>query len=168
MKLPDITQLIHLSQTDSTQSLAKELAQKGYPEGTLVWANRQTHGRGRLDRKWHSPKGGLYCTLILRPRCSPSQLGKLNLLVARAMSNTLHKMTRLQTIIKPPNDILARSKPAEPYKKVCGILTEAYGNGKKTDWALMGIGINVNNSVPKNLKNAASLSHLLNRELDIE
>lgn len=143
MTLPGVTQLIRLTTTDSTQTVARFLADQGAPTGTLVWADRQTAGRGRMARKWESAEGGLYASLILRPSFKQGRLAKLSLETARAAGLALQELTGLQAAIKPPNDVmvLVDGKP----RKVCGILIEASGGGGRLDWVVIGVGINVNN-----------------------
>ena len=80
------SQVLRLSVTDSTQAVARFLAEQGAPDRTLVWADRQTAGRGRLKRRWDSRLGGLYFSLILRPAFPPSRLAALSL--ARGATNT--------------------------------------------------------------------------------
>src|SRR5258708_5801524 len=74
--------VLRLTQAESTQDIGKNMAQEGSPEWTLILAERQTRGRGRMERQWTSPKGGLYFSVIMRPRVSPKQLGELSLLAA--------------------------------------------------------------------------------------
>ncbi|MBI4056994.1 MAG: biotin--[acetyl-CoA-carboxylase] ligase [Elusimicrobia bacterium] len=168
MKLPGVTQLIRLSETESTQKVARELALKNFSEGTLIWADAQTQGRGRLDRKWVSQKGGLYFTLILRPKISPRLLAGLSLETAHSIAQALKRNTHLETQVKPPNDVLARSHASQPYKKICGILPEASGSSQWTDWILLGVGVNVNNPISPRLRHATSLSQLTGHSLDGE
>lgn len=165
MKLSGITEILHLKRTESTQTLAKLMAEEGAPDHALVWADSQSRGRGRLSRRWESPEGGLYFSLILRPEFPPSRLPEISLLTARAVASALAELSALEIFIKPPNDVLAGRPGAKP-QKVCGILAEASGNSRGLDWLVLGIGINVNNS-PK-LKKAASLKQLSARQYDLE
>lgn len=151
----------HLKTTVSTQSAARRLAEKGAPAWSVVWADRQTGGRGRMDRRWSSGRGGLYLSLILRPSLKPERLAALSLRVGRICAGTLRKIADLDIRIKPPNDVLARPKRSRgPYKKICGILIEASGCAHAVEWVIIGIGVNVSNRIPPTLPHAASLSGL--------
>lgn len=120
----------------STQKIAKKLAENGAEEGTVVVADLQKEGRGRLDRKWISPIGGLYFSVILRMDV------RLPLISAVAVAKTLKKFG-LDAKIKWPNDILIKNK------KIAGILIECFN-----DHAVLGIGINMDKTP---LENATSI-----------
>jgi len=120
----------------STNGMAKELALTGAKEGTVVVAETQTRGRGRLKRKWISPEGGLWLSIILRPRTLPKHAPKLTLLASVAVAKAVRKLYGLKAEIKWPNDVLINCK------KVCGILTEAKTKGEAVDFVIVGIGIN--------------------------
>ncbi|MBO8162968.1 MAG: biotin--[acetyl-CoA-carboxylase] ligase [Brevibacillus sp.] len=123
----------------TTQQLAHEAAGKGAPEGTLVVADQQTGGRGRLGRVWHSPKGtGIWMSLILRPHIELTRAPQMTLLTAVAMARAVQSETGLEAQIKWPNDILINEK------KVCGILTELNAESDRINYLVIGIGINVN------------------------
>ncbi|MBI5208736.1 MAG: biotin--[acetyl-CoA-carboxylase] ligase [Elusimicrobia bacterium] len=163
---PGIRRLHKVRSTTSTQDLARQLAEAGAEDGTLVWALRQTAGRGRLDRRWHSAAGGLYVSLILRPPFPPSRLADFSLMTAEAAADALSRVAGIETAIKPPNDVMAlpisKGLPAgtpgrSPSgvdrvpatggpKKICGILAEARGGCLSIDWLVVGIGVNVNNT----------------------
>lgn len=149
----------------STQETARRLAERGEPAWTLVRAERQRAGKGRMGRRWSSGPGGLYFSLILRPRLSPDGLGRLSLASAEACAAAIARATGLKTAVKPPNDVLAFDPFGAP-RKVCGILLEAAGGEKGVDWLVAGIGVNVNNRVPSSLPQAASLSALAGRRFD--
>jgi BirA family biotin operon repressor/biotin-[acetyl-CoA-carboxylase] ligase len=157
--LPGIAQLLRLSSTDSTQAVARFLAEQGAPDRTLVWADMQTAGRGRMKRRWTSRPGGLYFSLILRPSFPPSRLAELNLAMAAAAAAAL-ATSGLTTAVKPPNDVIASR--GRRTGKVCGILAEASGGSRSVDWVVLGVGINVNNSV-SGVPGAASLKSLTGR-----
>ena len=159
MKLPGVAQLIHLKAADSTQAVARLLAEEGAPHGSLVWADQQTSGRGRLDRRWASGPGGLYFSLLLRPDGSPRDLVKVNLAAAQAAVQTL-LACGVKARIKPPNDVIGSS--GRRSGKVCGILAEASGGAHRVDWMILGVGINVNNDV-RAIPKAASLKSLTGR-----
>ena len=164
---PSVARLVHKKTVSSTQTLARQLADKGAPAWTLVWADRQSHGRGRMDRRWASAAGGLYASLILRPHLRPSRLAKMSLEAGKAAAEAVAEASGLQTRIEMPNDVLAKA-PNGDYKKVCGILIEAAGDSKHVEWVVIGVGVNVNNKVPNTLPQASSLAKILGKELDVE
>jgi BirA family biotin operon repressor/biotin-[acetyl-CoA-carboxylase] ligase len=126
----------------STQKIAHKLAYDGAEEGTLVIADEQTAGRGRLDRSWHSPKGtGIWMSLILRPAIPPQQAPQLTLLVAVAVTQAIQEVTGLVPGIKWPNDILLNGK------KAVGILTEMQADPDQVRSVIVGMGINVNQTL---------------------
>lgn len=138
-----IASVLRLREAESTQDLAKAMAEQGAAEGTLVRADRQTGGRGRLDRVWKSPEGGLYFSLILRPRFAPAKLAEFGLMAGECVARALEKTTGIRAAIKPPNDVLIDGR------KVCGILCEAAGGARGLAWLVLGVGINVNNKAPQ-------------------
>jgi len=176
--LPGIAQLLRLSSADSTQAVARFLAEQGAPDLTLVWADRQTAGRGRMKRRWISRPGGLYFSLILRPSFAPSRLADLSLAMAGVAAEALAS-TGIATTVKPPNDVIGSRGRRRRYRKfrrcrpdgfpygrrrgkVCGILAEASGGSRSVDWVALGVGINVNNAV-SGVKGATSLKSLTGR-----
>lgn len=163
MNLPGVSCLLRLKRTESTQKVARILAESGAENGTLVWADSQSAGRGRMSRRWDSAPGGLYFSLILMPKFPPSRLTDLSLMTARAAAKALATLTGIKTAVKPPNDVLGfdGTRP----KKICGILAEASGDSRKLDWVILGIGINVNNSPRAN--GASSLKSLTGRSWDV-
>lgn len=157
--------VLRLDETDSTQTVARFLADQGAADRTLVRADRQTGGRGRLDRKWESKPGGLYFTLILRPKLTPARLGEVSLLAGEAVAAALSRHAGVVTAIKAPNDVYALGRDRKP-RKLCGILCEAAGGESRLDWLLVGVGVNVNN--PVSLPTATSLKKLTGRAWDVE
>jgi len=108
-----------LAETDSTQRVARELGRAGAPEGTVVIAEAQTAGRGRLGRTWHSPRGvNLYCSIVLRPPLSPAAVPQVALVAGVAAAAALAETPGLAPRLKWPNDVLIEGR------KVAGILTE--------------------------------------------
>lgn len=161
-----VEKVIGLEVVDSTNNVAKELAEQGEPANTLVLACRQTNGRGRFERTFSAEEGGVYFTLILRPRVSPAKNQNFSLKAAQAVSEALTDLFDIKTKIKAPNDVLAWDKKTRSWKKICGILIEASAREDRTDWMLVGIGVNVNNRIPASLKQTAiSLKQLLGTEL---
>jgi len=159
-EFPDLEQRIHyFPEIGSTMDAARELAKKGAEEGTIVIAEVQTRGRGRLSREWLSPEGGIYFTLILRPRISPAYAPRINLMAASAVAATIRKLFRLKAELKWPNDVLIEGK------KVCGILAEMAAETDAVNFVNVGIGINANNPVTRFDKTATSLKDALGREI---
>lgn len=138
----------------STNSRAKELAQGGAVHGTLVVAEEQKSGRGRLGRSWESPEGlGLWLSLILRPSFPPRFAPRMTVLAGLAVVQAIFRVTGLETSIKWPNDIIINSK------KVCGILTEMQADPDLIDYIVVGIGMNVNTlkeDFPHELRDSAT------------
>jgi BirA family biotin operon repressor/biotin-[acetyl-CoA-carboxylase] ligase len=123
----------------STMDEARRLAEAGAPEGALVVADKQTAGRGRLQRAWWAPQGtSLLTTLVLRPDLAPRQAQRLTMICSLAICDAIEQLHGIDAAIKWPNDVLIRGK------KVCGILTELGLLGSQLEYALVGMGINVN------------------------
>lgn len=123
---------ITLTETDSTNRVAKELARQGAPHGTAVLAEKQTAGRGRLGRRFFSPEGGLYLTVLLRPGLPPEDLPLLTPMAAVAVCRAVEAVCGLSPKIKWVNDLYLNDK------KLCGILCEGVG-----DAVAVGIGMNL-------------------------
>lgn len=137
---------------DSTNTVAFSLAKNGAGEGTAVFAEAQRRGRGRLGRKWISPKSkGIYLSLILRPEIRPEQAPLITLLAAVSCAETIRNICGLVAEIRWPNDILVG------HKKVCGILTEMQVESDIVKFIILGIGINVSTQVSKLPLGASSL-----------
>ena len=138
-----------LPETDSTNRVAKELAAQGAPEGTLVVAQRQSSGRGRLGRSFFSPEGGIYMSMVLRPQIMAEKALLITTCGAVAVARAIEKICGCETGIKWVNDIFVKGK------KVCGILAEAgfSGGADCPEYVILGIGINVKKqSVPEELE----------------
>jgi BirA family transcriptional regulator, biotin operon repressor / biotin---[acetyl-CoA-carboxylase] ligase len=130
----------HFETLDSTNDLAKELAARGAPEGTVVVAETQTGGRGRLGREWNSPPGvGLYVSLVLRPMLPPMELPQITLTTAVAVVRAVRRVAGVAPGIKWPNDLLIGGK------KLGGILTEMETESDRIRHVVVGLGLNVNN-----------------------
>jgi BirA family biotin operon repressor/biotin-[acetyl-CoA-carboxylase] ligase len=131
--------IVYFTETDSTNTGAKDLAVRHAPEGALVISEKQTKGRGREARSWFSPsRDGIYLSLILRPPIPPRKAPVITLLTAVAVAEALLSLARLEIAIKWPNDILASGK------KLAGILTEIATQGDSIDYVVVGLGLNVN------------------------
>ncbi len=163
MKLPGVRRLVRLTSVDSTQAVARRLAEEGAPDGTLVWALEQTSGRGRLGRRWRSAPGGLYASWLLRPKFAPARLAALSLACGEAMAEALRDFGAAAAV-KPPNDVLALC-PDGKARKLCGILCEAAGDERSLHWLVIGFGVNVNNPPP--LKRSTSLRLLAGQSVDV-
>ncbi len=136
----------------STMDEAFRLGMQGADEGTLICAESQTKGRGRLGRAWASPKGkGIYCSIILRPKLSPSQMSQLTLMTAVAVAEAVKKVAGVQPTIKWPNDLMIGTK------KLSGILTELRAEIDALTFVVVGLGINVNSTASQLLETATSL-----------
>jgi len=144
---------------DSTNDTAYELAEEGAKEGTVIVAEQQRKGKGRIGRKWTSPKGGIYISLILRPKLMPTEVSKLTLIAAVSVAQAIRGTTGLRCLIKWPNDILIGRN------KLCGILTELKAEQDATSFIVLGIGVNVNTKASLLPKNATSICRELGREI---
>lgn len=130
----------HFETLDSTNDEAKRLGAREAPEGTLVVAEGQTRGRGRLGRSWDSPPGaGLYVSLLLRPPLPPGDLPQLTLTTAVAVVRAVRTVAGVAPGIKWPNDLLLQGK------KLGGILTEMETESDRIRHLVVGLGLNVNN-----------------------
>ena len=130
---------IYLPETDSTNLHAKRLALDGVRENTLIRAETQTAGRGRMTRKWESPAGtGIWMTQLFFPENIPAMAsGGAVFLSAVALCECLRSMTGGDFLIKWPNDIVINGK------KICGMLAECGMSGMRCDWIALGSGINL-------------------------
>ncbi len=131
---------------------AADRAEAGAPEGTLVCADEQTAGRGRLGRDWVSPaRAGLYLSLVLRPPAAPSDAMAVTLACGLGVARALGKVCGIQCDIRWPNDVMLSGK------KCAGILTELVADGENTKYIVVGIGVNINHdSFPPELEEIAT------------
>jgi BirA family biotin operon repressor/biotin-[acetyl-CoA-carboxylase] ligase len=155
-----------LEVTTSTQDEAKKWVREGAPHGALVVAEEQTRGRGRLGRSWFSPPGkNLYFTVALKLPTSSPPLSTLSLLAGIAVAEALRSHFNAQVFVKWANDVVGCDG-----RKLAGILVEGFKDRSGTDWALIGIGVNVNlteDELPDELREiATSLQILLGRQLE--
>ncbi|HAM81161.1 biotin--[acetyl-CoA-carboxylase] ligase [Ornithinibacillus bavariensis] len=146
--------VIHKASTPSTQIVAHQLAQEGAGHGTVVIADEQTAGKGRLSRDWYSAKNkGIWMSIILRPNILPYLAPQLTLLTATVLADVFQKKLQLAPKIKWPNDIILNDK------KVSGILTEMQAEQDKINYVIIGFGINVNHEqkeLPNTIINRAT------------
>lgn len=145
-------EVLYLDTIDSTNTKAQELAEKGYPSGTLVVADKQESGKGRRGRSWVSPSGtGIFMTLMIKPDINPNNASMLTLVAALAVAKAITSVTGEEAMIKWPNDIVVNGK------KVCGILTEMNAQFDYINNIVVGVGINVHNeSFPEEISQMAS------------
>lgn len=154
----------YYSQIDSTNDEAQRLGMAGAPEGTIVLADSQTKGRGRMTRVWHSPPASnIYISLLLRPSLPPAAAPQISLVAGVAVAELLEGYCPGRVELKWPNDVLIEGK------KICGILAQMKTNGQSIDFVVVGIGINVNirqSQFPGEIRETAtSLSAETGREI---
>ncbi|MBS3098310.1 biotin--[acetyl-CoA-carboxylase] ligase [Candidatus Woesearchaeota archaeon] len=133
--------IYHFKKLSSTNYEARK-----FSAGSIIIADTQTKGKGRLKRKWSSSKGGVYMSIVLKPKIK--NLNKLTIIAVKAVQRTLKKLD-IATKIKFPNDLQYKGK------KICGILTENIFKNDKIEKMIIGIGINTNNPLPKSLESKA-------------
>ena len=149
-------------ETDSTNLWIKRLAKEGAPEGTLALAEFQSAGRGRLGRSWEVPEGtSVMMSILLRPKFEPQYAPTLTLVMGMAVAKAV-KSLGFDVSIKWPNDVVVS------HKKICGILTEMGVRDGKIDYAVIGVGINVNiREFPEEMADKATSLYLESgREFD--
>jgi BirA family biotin operon repressor/biotin-[acetyl-CoA-carboxylase] ligase len=152
---------------ESTNVHARMLAEQGAAQGEFVIAEAQTHGQGRLGRRWESPPSvNLYFSVILRPRLLPVHAPQITLMAAVALAETIAPLIEQTPVIKWPNDILVNGK------KLAGVLSEAACNLERIDHVILGIGLNLNYravSMPAELRRrATSVADLTGNDIDRE
>ncbi len=139
----------------STQDVAEALAKEGAGEGLVVVAEEMSHGRGRLGRGWVASKGGLWFTILLRPP-AVGGLQLISLGAGVAVAEALRELHGVKASLKWPNDVLVGDR------KLCGILVEGRMEADRVHYMLVGVGINVNNEIPRHLRSrATSLKEVL-------
>jgi len=152
--------VVYFEEATSTQDIARSLADTGVDEGTVVLAEKQSCGRGRMGREWISPPGGLWFTVVLKPPIPPPKITLLSLLSGCAVALGIMDITNLNPHLKWPNDVLLNEK------KVAGILVEANIETDLIRYAFIGIGVNVNNEIPREIANiATSINQLLGHKV---
>lgn len=155
--------LLIIEVLESTNQTLRELAEGGEPEGTVVVAEEQRAGRGRLGRGWASPRGGLWFSVLLRPPGPPADAGVLSLLAGVAVARSLRNELGIRSSLKWPNDVLVEGK------KLCGILSESR-SGPGLDYVVLGFGINANflvSALPEDLRRSAiSVKEVLREPVD--
>lgn len=142
--------ILFFEKIDSTNIYAKKLAKEGVLEGCVVVADKQEKGRGRKDRTWTSPEGGLWFSIIVYPGIPPQNAMIITMAASVSIVEAIIKNTGLKPEIKWPNDVLINGK------KISGILTELDAEIDRINYAVVGIGINVNNNILKDLEDVAT------------
>ena len=159
-----VFEILRFEKLDSTMDKAFELAKSGCGEWTVVVAEEQSMGRGRRGRKWVSPRGGLWFSIVLKPKFNPIFLPLVGIATSLSCAEAIEKKFGLKTKVKWPNDVYIDSS------KVGGVLVEALYRSGKVEFAIVGVGLNTN--VHPQVKGldakATSLSRLLGREIDNE
>jgi BirA family transcriptional regulator, biotin operon repressor / biotin---[acetyl-CoA-carboxylase] ligase len=149
----------YFQEIDSTMTEARKMARSGCPAFTVVVAEHQTQGRGRLKRTWHSPDGGLYFTVVLRPDLRPEDSGRINFLASVVLATVLQNHCGIDAGVKWPNDILVGDR------KIAGMLSEQEMDGTHVHYVNVGIGLNVNNDPTPVEPNAVSIRELLGKQV---
>jgi BirA family biotin operon repressor/biotin-[acetyl-CoA-carboxylase] ligase len=162
--------------TDSTNDVAKKAARQGAPEGTVILADEQTAGRGRLGRRWVAPPGTcLLCSIVFRIDILPTQAQWLTMLCALAASDAVAQVAGLHVSLKWPNDLIIQSSSPPSgtrtpgWRKLAGVLTETEVYGDELRFVVVGIGINVNvdhNLLPTLAPDATSILAETGRKTD--
>lgn len=158
--------LVHKTQVSSTQILAHQLAMEGAENGTVVVADEQTEGKGRMNRNWHSARRkGVWMSVVLRPEILPMEAPQITLLAASVLAEVTAGIYGVEPKIKWPNDILIN------HKKTAGILTEMQAEQDLINYIVLGMGINVNHDridLPEEIsEHATSLKIETGKEWDI-
>ena len=144
--------ILYFDSLSSTMDMATQLALKEANEGTVILAETQVKGRGRLGRIWHSPKyKGLYFSIILRPKIALEKASIITLLAAIGICEGIKNYCALDVQIKWPNDLMVRNK------KLGGILTEIKAEVDEVNFMVIGVGLNINNDKKSLISQATSL-----------
>jgi len=170
--VPLISAVEHYASIGSTNDRARELAQAGAPEIAVISADEQTTGRGRQNRAWFTPHGtALAISLLIRPTIAPQHAMRLTMLAGLAAVEGIERATGLRLDLKWPNDVVALQPSAlspQPLK-VGGILTEASFQDDAIDYAVVGLGVNINVDFSDNAELhsiATSLKTLSGNQID--
>jgi len=147
--------IYYIRECTSTQDIAEELAKSGAPEGSVIVAEKQTRGRGRFSREWFSGEGGLWFTVLLKPKVV-NNLQLISLAMGTAVAESIKKLLKINVGLKWPNDVVYKGK------KLAGILVEGKVEADVIKYILVGVGVNINNKIPDELKDiATSISEIL-------
>ena len=152
----------HYKRINSTQIKIKQLAEAGAPEGLVVFADEQSSAYGRMKRQWSSEKGGMWFSVLLKPRVRPDEAPKLALLASIAVRRVFCNSYGIMADIKWPNDVLFDDR------KICGIIIEMSAEQDIVNWIAAGIGININNKLSRDLENeAVSLKEITGESVNL-
>ncbi|MBW1812597.1 MAG: biotin--[acetyl-CoA-carboxylase] ligase [Deltaproteobacteria bacterium] len=149
----------YFSEVNSTMDVARNMAKDDCPHFTVIIAESQTKGRGRLKRKWISEEGGLYFTIVLRPDVPITLVHMVNFCASLSLAKILQNHFSLNAKVKWPNDVLVDDK------KISGLLSEMEADDNGIYFVNIGIGINVNNDPALEEPNATSLKKLLGKDV---
>jgi len=147
----------HYKNTSSTMDRARELALKGIEGGSVITAEKQSAGRGRYGRTWVSRQGGLFFSILERPRLAIMDYTLLSLVIQIATARCISSICGKQAVLRWPNDVYINRR------KIAGVMTEISGEGDLITWLSIGIGVNVNNPTPSG--KATSCAEITGRSL---
>ena len=153
----------YVDEVSSTNTLVKQLATEGKPQGTLAVAEFQSQGKGRRGRTWIAPKGkDIFMSLLLRPEIDPTKASMLTLVMGLSVAQTLNQLLGVKSQIKWPNDIVIEGR------KICGILTEMIAGGENVEYVVIGTGINCNAKefASEGLVDATSLALVCGKDVE--
>src|SRR3989441_11815349 len=157
-----LLKIITYERISSTNTMAKALAQKGAADWTVVVSEVQTQGRGRSGRSWKSPKGGLWFSLIIRPKIPADRISLLQFWVANALRKGIEEVYGVQSEVKWPNDLVV------DWKKLAGLLIETKISGPELAYAIVGIGLNVNMTAEQLPSGATSIFLVKKKRFSLE
>lgn len=160
---PGVRTLAYMHEVGSTQTAGRILIESGAQWPLLVVAGSQTEGRGRRGDCWESEPGGLYMTLALKTEAPVHELPGLSVKMAETVSRALKKVFGVKTKVKLPNDVLAWHPVKKKYLKICGIISESAATATQPDWIVIGIGVNLNNQLPRALATAVTVKQILGK-----
>lgn len=150
----------YFKKTNSTQIKLKSMAANGEPEGWIIIAEEQGASYGRMNRHWSSMPGGLWFSILLRPKISPEKVPLISLLTGLSLNRVLKNNYNADSKIKWTNDILCRDK------KIAGVIIEMSAEQDIVNWISVGIGVNAGNKLPDDLTDAAALNEILKIDID--
>jgi BirA family biotin operon repressor/biotin-[acetyl-CoA-carboxylase] ligase len=163
-------QLVYLPITGSTNTVAKELAAEGAPDGTVVVAGEQSAGRGRLGRRWLAPSGTcILCSILFRPEIPLGRAAHLTMLCSLAAADAIGQSATLWPTLKWPNDLII-SDDGPGWRKLAGLLADTGITGDRMEFVVVGIGINVNvppDALPALAPDATSILAEVGRPVDL-
>jgi BirA family biotin operon repressor/biotin-[acetyl-CoA-carboxylase] ligase len=181
VNVPLVRQVVYLPVTGSTNAVAHDLAGQGAPHATLVVTDDQTAGRGRLGRAWHMPpRAAIAMSILARPDLAALHANRLTMLAGLAAAEGIEQVAGLTVKLKWPNDVVVevgswrleaggQNSPRLAIQKLGGILTETSIVGERLEYAVVGIGLNVNADFadqPELAETATSVMQQLGREVD--